>query len=132
MSHDLLKKYMVNIKHAHNFLKNRESLRIGKRQKNHELMINRLRKVLSNRSRDYKYMKIWLYGSWSKLGENRFSDIDLALTGKIDFFEIVKLQAEIEKEFQRNADIRSIEELPFKNTILERGIIVYDRENQSP
>jgi hypothetical protein len=50
----------------------------------------------------------------------------------MDFPQIMKLQAALEKEFQRVTDIRNLESLPFKEMILQEGMLIYDSQNQTP
>jgi len=122
---------MIDITDAYNFLKKREALRVKEKEKVHTQTLRMLKDLLSTLSDDYEYSRVWLYGSWNKGCENRFSDIDLALEGNMDFFKIVRLQAELEKEFQRDADIRNLDELPFKEMILKEGTVMYDSENKT-
>lgn len=122
---------MTDIEQAYNFLKKRETLRMREKQSSRVHMLKMLRHVLSALSDDYEYTKAYLFGSWNKGSQSEHSDIDLALAGDIDFFQIARLQAEFEKRLQRNADIRMLHELPFKDVVIKEGAIVYDRKNQT-
>jgi predicted nucleotidyltransferase len=74
----------------------------------------------------YNIKKVYLYGSLTVGSLHSESDIDIAVEGNINYQQLLELWGEVDRRFTREVDVRSLEELPFKETVRKKGMVVYD------
>lgn len=84
-------------------------------------------KGLNHLWKKYAVKKVYLYGSAvdGRLGKE--SDIDIAVEGAIDFLSLLHLFGEVDRHFDRQIDVRSLEDIPFKDKVIKRGVIIYEQ-----
>ncbi|MGE5344214.1 MAG: nucleotidyltransferase family protein [Candidatus Omnitrophota bacterium] len=75
----------------------------------------------------YNLEKVYLYGSLTGFSIHSGSDIDIALEGDIDYANVLSLFGEVDRQFSREVDLRRIEELPFKEAVQKKGLVVYEK-----
>lgn len=80
----------------------------------------------------YKIKKIYLYGSFVDLTFCKYSDIDLAVESEMEYDVFLKLFSEVNRGFEREVDLRIINELPFTRQVREKGLLIYERKNSDP
>ena len=80
----------------------------------------------------YKIKKIYLYGSFVDLTFCKYSDIDLAVESEMEYDVFLKLFSEVNRGFEREVDLRLINELPFTQQVREKGLLIYERKNSDP
>lgn len=118
----------INIGQVKRFLIEKEEKILCQKANEQEKIICKL-KDLNQLWEKYKIEKIYLYGSFTGLGFQADSDIDLAVEGKVGFKELLELIAETQKQFGREVDIRLLDELPYKAKVLRTGAVVYERKH---
>lgn len=111
-------------------LKKHEQKLIEKKKERTEI-ISKL-SSLTHLWQKYGLDRVCLYGSFTDLTFNQYSDIDIAIEPDIDFEALLKLYCEINRHFKREVDIRTLNELPFKEKVKNEGIIIYERKNHNP
>jgi len=75
----------------------------------------------------YDIKKVYLYGSFAGGSIHSGSDIDIALDGDIDYTGLLALFREVDRHFSRDIDLRFLKELPFKEAVIEKGVVVYEK-----
>lgn len=118
----------INIEQVKKFLIEKEEKIQFQKANEKEKIIHRL-KSLNSLWEKYNIKKIYLYGSFTGLGFQAESDIDLAVEGKVGFKKLLELIAETQKQFEREVDIRLLNEIPYKDKVLRTGELVYERKN---
>ena len=69
---------------------------------------------------------VYLYGSTVSGKLHHYSDIDIAVEGDIDYKSLLHLYSELSLYMQTDVDVRLLKELPCKESIKEKGIIIYE------
>jgi len=77
--------------------------------------------------KQYKIKKVYLYGSMKTGRLHDESDIDIAVEGNINYQDLLRLFCEIDRHFTREVDLRSLEELPFKDAVKKNGVVIYEQ-----
>jgi len=103
-----------------------ENLRQKKKQEELRLTIKKIR-TLANIWNKYKIERVYLYGSIPRLRTHSQSDIDIAIEGSIDYQQLLNLYCEVDRYFSREIDIRTMDQLPFKESIKKKGVIAYEK-----
>lgn len=116
----------IDIEVAGAYLLEKEKIRQQKHREEFEQTIKIIRD-LANLWEKYNVERVYLYGSIARLKTHNHSDIDIALEGDIDYRQLLRLYGEVDKHFSREIDIRILDELPFKDTIKEKGVMAYER-----
>lgn len=75
----------------------------------------------------YNLDKVYLYGSITGGRVHRESDIDIAVEGPIGYEQLLRLYGEVDRCFSREVDIRRLEEIPFREDIRKKGVVVYEK-----
>lgn len=91
--------------------------------------LQQIKKDLRNLSaiwEKYNIKRVYLYGSVARARTHQESDIDVAVEGDLGYKELLHLFAEVDKHLTRPIDLRNLEEIPFKDTIREKGVLVYE------
>jgi predicted nucleotidyltransferase len=117
----------IDIEQVKKFLIEKEEKIKSQKATEKEKIIRKL-KNLNSLWEKYNIKKIYLYGSFTGLGFQADSDIDLAIDGKIEFKKLLELIAETQKQFKREVDIRLLDEIPYKAKVLRTGAVVYERK----
>ena len=116
----------IDIEEARAYLREKERMLQQKKREELEQTIKKIRD-LAHIWEKYNIKRVYLYGSIPRLRTHRQSDIDIALEGDIDYSQLLGLYGEVDKHFSRETDIRSLEELPFKATVKEKGVVAYEK-----
>ena len=116
----------IDIKKAKAYLLEKENLH---RQKQQEELKKTAKKIkdLVHIWNKYNIKRVYLYGSITREKVHHQSDIDIAVEGDISYQQLLSLYGEVDKHFSREIDIRILEELPFKKTVKEKGVVAYER-----
>jgi predicted nucleotidyltransferase len=77
--------------------------------------------------KQYNIKKVYLYGSIKTGRLHDESDIDIAVEGNINYQDLLRLFCEIDRHFAREVDLRSLEELPFKDAVQKNGVVIYEQ-----
>jgi predicted nucleotidyltransferase len=77
--------------------------------------------------KQYNLKKVYLYGSIKTGRLHDESDIDIAVEGNINYQDLLRLFCEIDRHFAREVDLRSLEELPFKDAVQKNGVVIYEQ-----
>jgi len=77
--------------------------------------------------KQYNLKKVYLYGSIKTGRLHDESDIDIAVEGNINYQDLLHLFCEIDRHFTREVDLRSLEELPFKDAVKKNGVVIYEQ-----
>jgi predicted nucleotidyltransferase len=77
--------------------------------------------------KQYNIKKVYLYGSIITGRLHDESDIDIAVEGNINYQDLLRLFCEIDRHFAREVDLRSLEELPFKDAVQKNGVVIYEQ-----
>jgi predicted nucleotidyltransferase len=73
-----------------------------------ETVLKILRKFKSKYQNRFKLLKLGLFGSYVKNNQTEESDIDIVVQiPDQDFFELIEIKQELEKEFSRKVDVIS-------------------------
>lgn len=115
----------IDIEKVKAFLHHKEKIRRQKWEDECKGTTQKL-KDLDRLWKQYHIKKVYLYGS---LADGRFhtqSDIDIAVEGKIDYEQLLRLFCEVDRHFAREVDLRSLEDLPFRETVRQKGVVVYE------
>jgi predicted nucleotidyltransferase len=115
-----------NIEKIKAYLREKEKIRQQKQQQEFDQTAKKL-KALTHIWSKYKIKRVYLYGSVIHGKVHRESDIDIALEGDINYRQLLTLFAEVDRHFSREIDIRDLEELPFKEAVKEKGVVVYEK-----
>jgi predicted nucleotidyltransferase len=115
-----------NIEKAKAYLLEKEKIRQQKQQQEFDQTAKKL-KGLDYIWSKYKIKRVYLYGSVTCGKIHRESDIDIALEGDINYRQLLTLFGEVDRHFSREIDIRNLEELPFKEAVKEKGVVVYEK-----
>lgn len=116
---------VIDIEKVRRYLKEKDNRDQRKREKELKNIIKTL-KNLSDIWKKYRVKKVYLYGSTAEGLLYQDSDIDIAVQGQVSFQDLLHLFSEIDRHFARDIDVRSLEELPFKEKVLETGVLVYE------
>jgi predicted nucleotidyltransferase len=116
----------IDIEKVKAYLQEKENTRLKKQQA--ELIdAGKILKNLVHIWEKYNIARVYLYGSIIDSKLHRQSDIDIAVEGNINFRQLLHLYSEVDRYFSREIDIRILEELPFKEDIKKRGIVIYEK-----
>ena len=120
----------IDINKAKAYLLEKESVR---RQRQQEELAQTTKKIkaLAHIWSKYDIKRVYLYGSMTRGKIHHQSDIDIALEGNIGYRQLLSLYGEVDKHFTREIDIRSLEELPFKEAVKEKGVVAYERQTDN-
>ena len=77
----------------------------------------------------YRVKKAFLFGSMVEGNITELSDVDIAIVGDLDFHEFSQLFTDIESILGFEVDLWMIDDLPFKNDILKKGMKIYERKD---
>jgi predicted nucleotidyltransferase len=116
----------VNIEKIKAYLREKEKIRRQKQQQEFDQTARKL-KAMTHIWIKYKIKRVYLYGSVTCGKVHRESDIDIALEGDINYRQLLTLFSEVDRHFSREIDIRDLEELPFKEAVKEKGVVVYEK-----
>jgi predicted nucleotidyltransferase len=116
----------INIEKVKAYLREKEKVRRQKQQQEFDRTAKKL-KDLAHIWSKYKIKRVYLYGSVTCGKIHRESDIDIALEGDISYQQLLTIFCEVDKHFSRQVDIRDLEELPFKEAVKEKGVVVYEK-----
>ncbi|MCK4760761.1 MAG: nucleotidyltransferase domain-containing protein [Candidatus Aminicenantes bacterium] len=119
-----MKEKEIDIEKARLFLQEKENIKRRKKQQEVENIIEKL-KTLGNYWKKYKVKKVYLHGSMVNGIFYDGSDIDIAVTG-VGFQEVLNLFSDIGRHFDRVVDVRSLEDLPFKEKVQQKGVLIYE------
>jgi predicted nucleotidyltransferase len=116
----------MDIEKVKAYLREKES---AGRQRQREEFIRTTKKIktLAPTWNKYHITKVFLYGSITREKIHQQSDIDMAVEGDIDYRQLLELYGEVDRHFPREIDIRILEELPFKEAVKEKGVLVYEK-----
>lgn len=117
----------IDIKKVKHYLEEKD-LR-ARKQKENEL--NRLIYELQNLRpiwQKYQLERVYLYGSLVDHRTHPDSDVDIAIEGNLEYRQLLHLFGEIGKYFNREVDLRNLKEIPFKEAVKKKGIIVYEKQ----
>lgn len=120
----MMKQKEIDIEKARQFLQDKENLKRRKKQEELKHIIEKL-KTLENYWKKYKVKKVYLHGSMVDGIFHEGSDIDIAVTG-VGFQEVLGLFSNIGRHFDRVVDVRSLEDLPFKEKVQQKGVLIYE------
>lgn len=116
----------IDIEKVKAFLQEKENTRLKKQQA--ELAdAGKILKNLAHIWEKYNIAKVYLFGSIIDSKLHRQSDIDIAVEGNINYRQLLHLYTEVDRHFSREIDIRLLDEIPFKEDIKKRGIVVYEK-----
>lgn len=115
----------IDIEKVKRFLKEKEN-RAGKKQRDELARIIKKLENLSGVWQRYKIKRVYLYGSVTSGRIHDQSDVDIAVEGDLDYRGLLHLFAEVDKHMDREIDVRILDELPFKETIRKKGVVVYE------
>ncbi len=115
----------IDIEKVKRFLEEKENRARKKQQDERDRIIKNL-EDLTHVWQKYKLKKVYLYGSVTAGRLHRQSDIDIAVEGDLGYRELLHLFAEVDKHIDREIDVRILDELPFKETVREKGVVVYE------
>ncbi len=115
-----------NIEKVKAYLLEKEKIHQQKQQQEFDQTAKKL-KALTHIWSKYKIKRVYLYGSVTCGKVHRESDIDIALEGDINYQQLLTLFGEVDRHFSREIDIRNLEELPFKEAVKEKGVVVYEK-----
>lgn len=115
----------IDIEKVKRFLKEKEN-HAGKKQRDELSRTIENLKNLVGIWKKYKLKKVYLYGSVTSGRIHDQSDVDIAVEGDLDYRELLHLFAEVDKHMDREIDVRILDELPFKETIRKKGVVVYE------
>ncbi|HHT9126670.1 MAG TPA: nucleotidyltransferase family protein [Candidatus Brocadiia bacterium] len=118
----------VSLKNVRSYLFNKEKRERLLREKERDEIISKL-KSLEIIWRKYRIKKVYLYGSFVDTTFHKYSDIDIAIEPKIAFEDLLHLFSEINKQIERETDVRVLDELPFAREVKNKGILIYERKN---
>jgi len=117
----------MDIKKVIRFLQEKE-----KRKKEN---LHRLRRLIIDKLKStrvfekYRVKKAFLFGSMVEGNITELSDVDIAIVGDLDFHEFSQLFTDIESILGFEVDLWMIDDLPFKNDILKKGMKIYERKD---
>jgi uncharacterized protein len=114
-----------DIEKARAFLLQKEHIRRQKREDEINVTSQKL-KNLEPLWKQFHINKVYLYGSFADGRLHSESDIDIAVEGNIDYEQLLRLFCEVDKHFARQIDLRTLEDLPFRDTIRQKGVVVYE------
>lgn len=123
-------KHQLDIKQVKAYLLKKHEQKLIEKEKERTEIIAKLT-GLTQIWQKYEIDRVYLHGSSTDLTFNKYSDIDIAIEPDIDFEALLKLYCEINRHFEREVDIRLLNEIPFKDKIKNRGILIYERKNRS-
>jgi predicted nucleotidyltransferase len=115
-----------NIEKIKAYLGEKDEIRQQKQQQEFDRTAKKLKSLVHIWNK-YKIKRVYLYGSITRGKVHRESDIDIALEGDINYRQLLTLFSEVDRHFSREIDIRDLEELPFKEAVKEKGVVVYEK-----
>lgn len=120
----------LDIEQIRAYLLKKHKQRLIEREKERAEIISKLTE-LTEIWQKYEIDRVYLHGSFVDLTFNKYSDIDLAIEPEIDFEGLLKLYCEVNRYFKREVDIRVLNEIPFRDKIKSKGILIYERKGSS-
>lgn len=117
----------IDIEKVKRFLKEKED-RTVKKQKDELSGIIKNLETLTHIWEKYKIKRVYLYGSVTTGRLHNHSDIDIAVEGNLEYRDLLHLFADVDKHIAREIDLRNLNELPFKETIRNKGVVVYEQK----
>lgn len=75
----------------------------------------------------YNIKRVYLYGSITNGRLHDESDVDIAVEGNISYQDLLRLFGDVDRHFTRKVDVRSLDDLPFKESIRKKGVIIYEQ-----
>ncbi|UCH92225.1 MAG: nucleotidyltransferase domain-containing protein [Candidatus Aminicenantes bacterium] len=117
---------VIDIEKVKAYLREKEKNRQQKHQEEFQQTAKKL-KELGHIWKKYNINKVYLYGSLAQGKIHNQSDIDIAVEGNISYQQLLSLFTEVDRHFSREIDIRILEELPFREAIREKGVMVYGK-----
>lgn len=115
----------IDIDKVKHFLQEKENRTREKKRAELNQVIKCL-KGLANIWQKYKIRKVYLYGSVVDNRVHLQSDIDIAVEGDLEYRELLRLFGEVDKHLEREIDLRNLDELPFKEIVRKKGVVVYE------
>lgn len=119
----------IDIDEAKRFLKEKENRARQKQREERDRIINDL-KGLTKIWQKYNIKRVYLYGSLTDGKRHSQSDIDIAVEADIGYQDLLNLYGEVDRGItavSRELDLRNLGELPFKEAVREKGILVYEK-----
>lgn len=116
----------IDIEKVKAYLREKESVHRQKQQEELEQTTKKI-KDLAHIWNKYNIKRVYLYGSITREKVHHQSDIDMAVEGDINYRQLLSLYGEVDRHFARENDIRILEELPFKETVKEKGVVAYEK-----
>lgn len=116
----------IDIDKARDFLREKEN-RARKRQSDEFEKIVGTLKNLEDIWQKYKINKVYLYGSVTRGRIHDQSDVDIAVEGDLEYQQLLHLFAEVDKHLDREIDLRNLDEIPFKDSIIQKGVVIYEK-----
>lgn len=117
---------VIDIDKARSFLREKENRAREKQQDELKQIIETL-KNLADIWQKYKIKKVYLYGSVTEGRIHSQSDIDIAVEGDLEYRQLLHLFTEVDKHVAREIDLRNMNEIPFKDSIKEKGVVIYEK-----
>ncbi|MCP5046107.1 MAG: nucleotidyltransferase domain-containing protein [bacterium] len=115
----------IDVGKARLFLREKESQAQQEREDESKRTIQIL-KDLSGVWQEYKLKRVYLYGSVATARIHDDSDVDIAVEGDIGYAGLLRLFGELDGRMTREIDLRLLDELPFKDVVRQKGMVVYD------
>lgn len=119
---------VISLKDIKKYLINKEHSKIALKLKEREDVLSIL-KGLTYIWQEYKIQEVYLYGGFVNMSFYKYSDIDIAIKGDIDYEKFLRICSELNRHFKRDVDVRLLDELPFKEKVKKEGILIYERKN---